>query len=83
MRAFLQLERRLARMADGLAASEARWRAVAAEDRRGAAAELVCARRAHAVALAAKDAVIEGFRQQVDGLLDAVKGLQVVPRGSG
>jgi hypothetical protein len=79
-RAFFELEARLAAMAEEHAAAEARRRRHGGGGGGGehaARAELAAARRAHAAQMAARDAVILGFRGQVEGLLAAARALQL------
>jgi hypothetical protein len=78
-RTLIALERRLAAVARDHAAAESRWRAAAAAaggSERAARAELEAARASAAADIAARDAVIQGFRGQVDGLLAMARALQ-------
>lgn len=80
VRAFISLERRIANMAAALNESEAKWQNMLSEDRRKAAAELRVARERNRAELAFKDAIIEGFRGEIEGLLAAARALQLPSR---
>jgi hypothetical protein len=90
LRDFLSLERRLGRMAQEMAAGEARWRDALGEALGGrraagvdAGAGLRDAEARHAAELAARDAVIARLRLEVDELLDAARALQLRASSAG